>query len=99
MIAVLCGFKVLTARVHDGDYVYVFVFASSRIGISAMVCVFKCNSVKVLFLEFSQLKLRLWGGYLWSEGYAVVLLVRLLVLISKTISIELESNGYLLRKR
>jgi len=90
---------VLTVRGHGGDYVYVFVFVSSRIGISVMVCVFKCNSVKVLFLEFSQLKLRFWGGYLWSEGYAAVLLVRLLVLKSKTISIELESNGYLPRKK
>ena len=53
----------LTVRVHDGDHVHVFVSAPPRIGIPAMVRVFKCNSVKVLFLEFSQLKLRLLG---WS---------------------------------
>ena len=53
---------------------YVFVFALPRIGIPAMVHVFKCNSARVLFVEFPQLKLRLWGGHLWSEGYAAVLL-------------------------
>ena len=31
----------------------------------------KCNSAMVLFEEFSQLRLRFWGGHLWSEGYAV----------------------------
>jgi putative transposase len=36
-----------------------------------MVCLLKCNSDRLLFLEFPQLKLRLWGGHLWSEGYAV----------------------------
>ena len=36
-----------------------------------MVSVFKCDSAKLLFEEFPELKLRLWGGHLWSEGYAV----------------------------
>ena len=36
-----------------------------------MVRVFKCVSAKLLFEEFPKLKLRLWGGHLWSEGYAV----------------------------
>ena len=33
--------------------------------------VFKCNSAKLFFEEFPQIKLRLWGEHLWSEGYAV----------------------------
>jgi putative transposase len=70
-IAVSCGFKVLTARVHVGDHVHVFVSAPPKIGIPAMVRLLKCNSAKVLFSEFPQLKLRFWGGHLWSEGYAV----------------------------
>jgi REP element-mobilizing transposase RayT len=78
LIAILCGFDLFTACVHGGDYVGVFVSVLSRIGISVMVCLFKCNSVKELFLEFLQLKLCLWGGLLWSEGYAVVLQVRFL---------------------
>jgi putative transposase len=71
MIAISCGFEVLTARVHDGDHVHVFVSAPPKLGIPAMVRLLKCNSAKVLFLEFPQLKLRLWSGHLWSEGYAV----------------------------
>jgi putative transposase len=71
VIAGRCGFELLACRVHDGDHVHVFVSALPRIGIPAMVRLLKCNSAKVLFLEFPQLKLRLWGGHLWSEGYAV----------------------------
>ena len=33
--------------------------------------VLKCNSAKGLFEEFPLLKEKLWGGHLWSEGYAV----------------------------
>jgi putative transposase len=70
-IANQSGFQLLTARVHDGDHLHVFVSASSKVCIPEIVRVFKCNSAKVLFDEFPQLKLRLWGGHLWSEGYAV----------------------------
>jgi REP element-mobilizing transposase RayT len=34
-------------------------------------CVLKCDSVKLFFVEFSVLRGKLWGGYLWLEGYAV----------------------------
>jgi putative transposase len=68
------GLVLLTARVHDGDHVHVFVSAQPKMCIADMVRVFKCNSARVLFVEFLQLKLRLWGGHLWSEGYAAVLL-------------------------
>jgi len=36
-----------------------------------MVRVLKCNSAKSLFEEFPLLTEKLWGGHLWSEGYAV----------------------------
>ena len=61
----------LAVKVHDGDHVHLFVSAPSKMSIPAMVSVFKCVSAKLLFEEFAQLKLRLWGGHLWSEGYAV----------------------------
>ena len=71
MIAVNHGFQLLVARVHDLDHVHLFVSASPKTSISMMVSVFKCVSAKLLFEEFPELKLRLWGGHLWSEGYAV----------------------------
>jgi REP element-mobilizing transposase RayT len=42
-----------------------------KFGIPEMVRVLKCNSAKVLFEEFAEVKLPLWSGHLWSEGYAV----------------------------
>jgi putative transposase len=65
-IANQSGFQLITARVHDGDHLHVFVSASPKVCIPEMVGLLKCNSAKVLFDEFPQLKLRLWGGHLWS---------------------------------
>ena len=81
----------LIACVSDGDYVYVFVSALPRVGIPVMVWLFKCNSAKLLFLEFPQLKLRLWGGSLWSAGYAAALQVMLLAQKLKNISTDVKT--------
>ena len=70
-IANQSGFRLLTARVHDGDHWHVFASASPKVCISEMVRLLKCNSAKVLFEEFPSIKGQLWGGHLWSEGYAV----------------------------
>ena len=71
MIAENHGFQLLAARVHHGDHVRVFVSAKLVVRIPDVVAVLKSNSVRLLFDEFSAIKLRLWGGHLWSEGYAV----------------------------
>ena len=65
------GYQLLAVRVHDADHVHLFVSALSKASIPMMVRLFKCVSAKLLFEEFPELKLRLWGGHLWSEGYAV----------------------------
>ncbi len=65
------GYQLLAVRVHGGDHVHLFVSAPLKASISMMVSVFKCVSAELLFEEFAELKLRLWGGHLWSEGYAV----------------------------
>ena len=65
------GYRLLTARVHDGDHVHVFVSVKPSVSVASVVRVLKCVSAKLLFEEFLQLKLRLWDGHLWSEGYAV----------------------------
>ena len=75
LIAENYGYVLLSACVYVGDYVYVFVFAKPKVCIFDIVCVLVSNFVCLLFLEFSQIKLHLWGGHLWSEGYAAVLLV------------------------
>ena len=48
-----------------------FVSAPPKVSIPELVGVFKCISAKVLFAEFPNIKQQLWGGHLWSEGYAV----------------------------
>jgi len=42
--------------------------------------------------------LKLWGGQLWSDGYAAALQVRLPAQKSKNISIGIEISGCLQRK-
>jgi putative transposase len=71
MIAEQNGCRLLAARVHDGDHVHVFVSAPPKVAIPVMVRLFKCIFAKVLFEEFAEIKVQLWGGSLWSEGYAV----------------------------
>ena len=71
MIAEKHGFKLLTARVHGGDHVHLFVSAPPKVCVPEMVRVFKCVSAKMLFDEFPEIREQLWGGHLWSEGYAI----------------------------
>ena len=71
MIAERHGWKLLAARVHDGDHVHLFVSAPPKVCIPGMVRVFKCVSAQLLFEEFPEIKEKLWGGHLWSGGYAV----------------------------
>jgi putative transposase len=70
-IANQSGFQLLTAKVHHGDHVHLFVSAPPALCIPEIVRVLKCNSARLLFDEFAVLTEKLWGGHLWSEGYAV----------------------------
>ena len=70
-IADQSGCRLFVARVHDGDHVHVFVSALPKVSVPELVRVFKCISAKVLFEEFPEIRCQLWGGHLWSEGYAV----------------------------
>jgi putative transposase len=48
-----------------------FVSAPPKVCIPEVVRVLKCVSAQLLFSEFPQIKEQLWGGHLWSDGYAV----------------------------
>ena len=48
-----------------------FVSAPPGVCIPEIVRVLKCVSAQLLFREFPRIKLRLWGGHLWSEKYVV----------------------------
>ena len=70
-IADQSGYQLLASRVHDGDHVHLFVSAPPKVSIPEMVRVFKCVSSRLLFKDFPKIRSQLWGGSLWSEGYAV----------------------------
>ena len=70
-IADRSDYQLLAARVHNGDHVHLFVSAPPKVCVPEMVRVFKCVSAKMLFDEFPMIKEQLWGGHLWSEGYAI----------------------------
>ena len=88
MIAEQNGCRLLAARVHDGDHVHVFVSAPPKVAIPVMVRLFKCIFAKVLFEEFAEIKVQLWGGSLWSEAVLLGLLVMLLAQRLKNTSTE-----------
>jgi putative transposase len=71
MIAANNGYRLLAVRVHDGDHVHLFVSALPSVCIPEVVRVLKCVSAQLLFSEFPRIKEQLWGGHLWSDGYAV----------------------------
>ena len=71
MIASNHGYRLLAVKVHDGDHVHVFFSATPRVCVPEVVRVLKCVSAQLLFSEFPQIKEQLWGGHLWSDGYAV----------------------------
>jgi REP element-mobilizing transposase RayT len=51
-IANQSGSQLLTAKVHHGDYVHVFVSASPVVGIPEVVHVLKCNSASCCLKRF-----------------------------------------------
>jgi putative transposase len=70
MIAERHGYVLLAAKVHDDNHVHL-VSAPPKICVPEIVRVFKCVSAKTLFDEFPEIKEQLWGGHLWSKGYAI----------------------------
>jgi len=53
------------------DHVHLFLSAPPRYSPSKIVNTFKGITSRMMFQEFPQLKKRLWGGELWSDGYFV----------------------------
>lgn len=53
------------------DHVHLFLSAPPRNAPSEIVQIMKSVSAKIIFQEFPELKEKLWGGELWSDGYFV----------------------------
>ena len=53
------------------DHVHIFLGAPPRYSPARIVQVLKSISARELFLRFSWLRRKLWGGELWEDGYFV----------------------------
>lgn len=53
------------------DHVHLFVSFPPRHSIAKVVGLFKSISASVIFREFPEVKLQLWGGEFWEDGYFV----------------------------
>lgn len=68
--AIVYKFRVESLEVVE-DHVHVLVSATPQHTIPNMVKVLKGISARKLFLQFPQLKKKLWGGHLWNPSYFV----------------------------
>lgn len=53
----------------DTDHVHVLLRVKPTHTLSKLVQLFKGRSARIIFLEYPELKYRLWGGHLWSPSY------------------------------
>ena len=63
-------FEIDTMEVNE-DHVHLFLSAPPRYSPAQVVQILKSISARMIFKEFPKIKEQLWGGHLWSEGYAV----------------------------
>lgn len=62
------GCEIIEAET-DVDHVHIVVRLKPSHTLSKVVQRFKGASARIIFLEFPELKNRLWGGHLWSPSY------------------------------
>lgn len=73
MLDSLCaeyGFPVISKEIQ-ADHIHLFVTIRPAIAVANVVKILKGITARRLFLKFSALKKRLWGGHFWSLSYYV----------------------------
>jgi putative transposase len=68
--AIQYGFRIETLEIVS-DHVHALVSATPQHTIPNIVKVLKGVSARKLFLQFPELKTKLWGGHLWNPSYFV----------------------------
>lgn len=63
------GFDMIMMEVGEQDHVHVFVSAHPKVAPSYIVKMLKGISGRKLFLEFPEIKERLWNGQLWNSSF------------------------------
>jgi len=69
-IAERYDFEIDTQEVME-DHVHIFLCGPPRNSPSQVVQILKSISARLVFQEFPEMKKRLWGGELWSDGFFV----------------------------
>lgn len=65
------GFTIIEAKVGDGNHIHVFVSALPKFSITTIVSYLKGITGRHLFMEFPEIKQKLWKGHLWNGSYFV----------------------------
>lgn len=65
------GFTIIEARVGDGDHIHVFVSVPPKFSITTIISYLKGISGRHLFMQFPEIKEKLWRGHLWNDSYFV----------------------------
>lgn len=63
------GFTVISTKVGDGDHVHVFVSVPPKYSITTVVSCLKGITGRHLFIQFPQIREKLWRGHLWNGSY------------------------------
>ena len=65
------GFAVVMAEVGESDHIHCFVSAPPKLSVTDIVRYLKGISGRYLFMEFPEIKEKLWRGHLWNDSYFV----------------------------
>ncbi|MEK3646466.1 MULTISPECIES: IS200/IS605 family transposase [unclassified Aeribacillus] len=65
------GFEVVMMEVGEQDHIHVFATAHPKVAPSYIVKMLKGISGRKLFLEFPEIKQKLWKGQLWNSSYYI----------------------------
>ncbi|ASS92459.1 IS200/IS605 family transposase [Aeribacillus pallidus] len=65
------GFLLQMVEVGEQDHIHVFVSAHPKIAPSYIVKMLKGISGRKIFLQFPEIKQKLWKGVLWNSSYYI----------------------------
>lgn len=65
------GFTIAECKVGENDHVHCFVSAPPKLSITQIVKYLKGISGRMLFMEYPELRQKLWKGELWNGSYFI----------------------------
>lgn len=65
------GFEVVMMEVGEQDHIHVFASAHPKVAPSYIVKMLKGISGRKLFLQFPEIKQKLWKGHLWNSSFYI----------------------------